>query len=121
MKDIILQLAAKQVNDDPAVQTSVTLVVGGFLVSGSLCCVGDFYEHHPLTKLIQSTVDKTAATDESTSEPTLDDLPNYIHLKDAKYFTPSGNPIPGNQGIYVRIDLESVDGFSFGRLEVEVK
>ncbi len=46
-----------------------------------------------------------------------DTSPNFIHLRDAKYYVlGDNNPIPVNTGVFVRISLESIHGFSFGKL-----
>lgn len=122
MKDILLQAAAKAVNSDPDFKIDVTLVVGGFLITGSISDVKTYFEHNPLTKMMyehantSSCDSKEAGTNESGAEST-NDLPQYIHLKGAQYFTATGNPIPGNENVFVRLDLDSVHGFSFGRLK----
>lgn len=59
-----------------------------------------------------------AETPPETSE-TAEKTYNFIHLRDAKYYLPGVNPIPGNTSVYVRISLESVHGFSFGKLNIE--
>jgi hypothetical protein len=47
--------------------------------------------------------------------------PNYIHLKEAKFFLPSGagKPIPANQGVWWRGRLSEVSGFILGSLAID--
>lgn len=47
--------------------------------------------------------------------------PEFIHLRDTKFFLPGEKPIPDNTGVFVRIALGSVHGFSFGKLEFHSK
>ena len=44
------------------------------------------------------------------------DPPNFIHLKDARFFHTSGQPIPANRGVWWRGRLAEVGGFSLGKL-----
>jgi hypothetical protein len=40
----------------------------------------------------------------------------YVHLMDARFFNTTGNPIPGNRGVWWRARLAEVSGFSMGVL-----
>jgi hypothetical protein len=40
----------------------------------------------------------------------------FIHLKDARTYSPGGEPIPANRGVWWRARLESVDAWCFGEL-----
>lgn len=42
----------------------------------------------------------------------------YIHLSDAKIFSPGQAPIPTNKAIYWRGRISEVDGFFLGMLQV---
>lgn len=44
-------------------------------------------------------------------------IPQLIHLKNAKFYTPNGGSIPNGEGVYWRGKLSSVDGFIWGNLE----
>ncbi|WP_196482435.1 gas vesicle accessory protein GvpU [Burkholderia pseudomultivorans] len=42
--------------------------------------------------------------------------PQFIHVKGARFFSNSGNPIPGNGGVWWRGRISEVDGFCLGEL-----
>jgi hypothetical protein len=44
----------------------------------------------------------------------------FVHLKDARFFSVSGNPIPGNTGVLWRGKISSVGGFFLGTLAAEL-
>ncbi len=54
--------------------------------------------------------------DESDNEPP---PPQYIHLVDARYFAPGGQPIPTNRGVLWRGRINAVSGFNLGTLMAE--
>lgn len=43
----------------------------------------------------------------------------YIHLSDAKIFSPGQTPIPNNRAIYWRGRISEVDGFFLGMLQAD--
>jgi hypothetical protein len=45
--------------------------------------------------------------------------PQYIHLKNTRFFNTSGNPIPGNRGVWWRGRISEVGGFTLGSLAKE--
>ncbi|MBP0716154.1 hypothetical protein J8I33_22850 [Burkholderia sp. AcTa6-5] len=45
--------------------------------------------------------------------------PQYIHIKGARFFSNSGNPIPGNGGVWWRGRISEVDGFCLGELSAD--
>jgi hypothetical protein len=120
MKDLLLTTLISTAEADEPTETDITLVVGGFLVSGLVISAKKYMEHHPITKVFWETLEK-ARSEMPPPEEGEDTSPNFIHLRDAKFFTPGGNPIPQNQPIYWRGPLESVHGFSFGVLSVEIR
>jgi|GEM_PF-2849480 len=121
MKDAILTtLIALAETEKPAeegipLELDITLLVGGFLVSGFIISYKKYMDHHPVTHGIESAKEQFNAGSTETPEETY----NYIHLRDAKFFHPGGQAIPNNQSIFVRIALDSIHGFSFGKLESE--
>jgi|NGEPerStandDraft_6_1074524.scaffolds.fasta_scaffold36592_3 hypothetical protein len=42
--------------------------------------------------------------------------PSFVHLKDARFFHNSGEPIPANQSVLWRGRISEISGFSFGFL-----
>lgn len=100
---------------DAPMEIDITLIVGGFLVSGYVISTKKYMQHHSTTAAISKAVEMCKDENLKTEEKSYD----YIHLRDAKYYVPGSNPIPGNMGVFVRIPLESVQGFSFGKLNIE--
>lgn len=129
MKDVILMALAGLAEIEPAADTEstraaegefgpgVTLLVSGMLVSGYIVSKKKYMGHHPIVTEIQRIREEHEAEmstpDDGESESP---LPDCIHLRDAKCFAAGGNPIPGNTGVFWRISLDAVQGFTFGVL-----
>ena len=123
MKDIILTVISKIANNESQPSLDITLCVGGFLISGTIVSYETYMEHNGFTQFLEEVIqsapkDSDAQSSETNNADAEDDLPDFVHLSNAKYFTPGGNPIPGNEGLFVRVNLESVHSFSFGKLEI---
>lgn len=120
MKDVLLLSAIAMAEAEEPVEIDITLVVGGFLISGFVISAKTYFAHHPLSAEFHKAVEQIEAeritTEEEQKEP---ETRNFIHLRDAKYYTPGQNPIPGNTGVYCRVQLESVLAFSFGKLTTD--
>jgi hypothetical protein len=119
MKDPILEVLidlAESETEKP-IEQDITLIVGGFLVSGYIISSKKYMDHHETTKRIYLAKEKIIAEDSAETPEPPDETYNFIHLRNAKYYLPGAKPIPGNISIYVRISLESVNGFSFGTLD----
>ena len=114
MKDVMLISLAVMAEHDPPIEQDVTLLVGGFLVSGFVVSYEKFAQHHQTSAGIDSAKRIILAENAAPEDKTY----NFLHLRDAKYYLPGVQPIPGNTGVFVRIPIESVNGFSFGKLEV---
>jgi hypothetical protein len=114
MKDVMLISLITLAEADPPMEHDITLLVGGFLVSGFVISYEKYVHHHQTTAGIESAIKQFNADNPEPTEKTY----NFIHLRDAKYYVPGANPIPGNMGVFVRISLESIHGFSFGKLEL---
>lgn len=121
MKDVMLISLIALAKAENPIEQDVTLLVGGFLVSGFVVSYENYVKHHQITESIETAFEELRKVPTPEGEEPADDSPNFIHLRDAKYYHTSGNPIPGNTGVYVRLSLESVHGFSFGKLQAEVK
>ncbi len=115
MKDLILLSLIISAEADPPMEQDVTLLVGGFLVSGFVISYDKYVQHHETIATIESAIQKVKAENPEPTEKTT----NFIHLRDAKYYTPGGAPIPGNTGVFVRLSLESIRGFTLGSLVAE--
>lgn len=113
MKDIMLVALITLAEGEQSIEHDVTLLVGGFLVSGLVISYEKYLQHHPITKEIGLAIEKFNAETPEPSEKTH----NFIHLRDAKYYFPGVKPVPENMSLFIRIPLESVHGFSLGRLE----
>ena len=108
----------------------ITLQVSGMLVSGNLICGNSYFEGFASDFAGGISDSEVAASikeillsfrnDYSTNEDD-DVLPpaRFIHLKDARFFNTSGNPIPGNRGLWWRGRISEVGGFSPGSLQPE--
>ena len=120
MKDVILISLIALAESDKQIEQDVTLLVGGFLVSGFVISYKTYSEHNPITSNIEKVIEELKETKPIESQQDKHS-PNFIHLRDAKYYHTTGNPIPGNTGVYIRIPLSSVHGFSFGKLEIGQK
>lgn len=117
MRDVILEFIVKFAENEDPLETGITLIVDGFLVSGFIVSKDKYMEHNILTSSIEKGIKKAISDAQSqTAEPEDDGERNFIHLRDAKYFTPGQLPIPNNQTVYCRIRLEKVSGFSIGVL-----
>jgi hypothetical protein len=60
--------------------------------------------------------DATAENFDFESAFAADYIPTYIHLRGARFFSPSGQSVPGNEGFFWRGRLDAVDGWSIGVL-----
>lgn len=109
---------------------SITLNVGGVLVSGELAGGEKYFAG--FTKDLKAAglpiefadlfnefgdIYKTQSEQKEQGEST--PPPEYIHLKNARIFHPGGGPIPGNRGVWWRGRLEAIDGFILGVLSAE--
>lgn len=124
-KDWFLQMLVGMANDGLGI--SITLNVGGLLVSGNLVSGKDYLiefgevlsksldpENGENAKGIRESYQNMAedvyGQDESKSAP-----PVYLHMKNAKYFSISGDSLPSNDEVSLwRGRISEVGGFSLG-------
>ena len=117
MKDGILELIVKFSENENPLETGITLITDGFLVSGFIVSKDKYMKHNVLTSSIEEGLKEAISKEQPQSpEPEDDGERNFIHLRDARYFTPGQPPIPGNEAVYCRIRLEKISGFSLGVL-----
>jgi hypothetical protein len=120
MNDTLLLVVINLAEADVPVETDVTLVAGGFLISGSVVSAKKYFTHNAIVTMagmIEQIKTEAARQENNQAEPI---KRNFIHLKDARYYTPGQNPIPSNTGVFCRISLDAISGFSFGRLSVGI-
>lgn len=126
--DWFLQTLVRMVNNSD-LEIGITLQVSGMLVSGILVSGKKYFDgfakdfSSPFSEnpeLAESVRSNFAAYGEIYSQGEENDgevpPPQYIHLKQARFFSTSGNPIPGNKGVWWRGRIGEVGGFSIGSL-----
>jgi hypothetical protein len=123
--DWFLQSLVDMANDGIEVG-GVTLQVSGLLVSGVLAggkayfqgFAEDFASGLDDPGVAESVRDSFAKHGEIYKKEGDDALPfpQYIHLRNARFFNTSGNPIPGNKGVWWRGRISEVAGFTLGSL-----
>jgi hypothetical protein len=117
MRDGILELIVKfSETEESPLESPITLIVGGLLVSGHIISKEKFVAVNPITAMIKEIADKHAEEEGESEEPEDDGKRRYIHLRDAKYFSPGQPPIPSSGFVSCRIKLSDVAGFHFGYL-----
>lgn len=86
----------------------------------------DVYEPFDLTLAEDKPADAQPSDTEVKADDNVDDdgdsappPPSYIHLRNAKIFTPGQSAIPGNRGMLWRGRISEISGFSIGSLSSE--
>lgn len=126
--DWFLQSLVKLANGIPALEIGITLQVSGMLVSGSLVSGARYFEGFSeefssaftddgIADSIKDSYNKfselyPSGEDKNISSPP----PQFIHLKNARFFNTAGSPIPTNRGVWWRGRVSEVGGFSIGSL-----
>jgi hypothetical protein len=110
------------------VEIDVALHVAGLVVTGTLTSGQRYFElmGDALSKATTNMPEVTEALkavakfgdfyaprdeEEKSDRP---DTPQYIHLRNARYFSPAGGPIPASGGLLWRGRVTEVSGFSIG-------
>lgn len=129
-----LQDLVELANSGPFDGVTLTLQMGGILVSGTLTSRTKYFEEgmtqSKLSPFSSSPEDRTwilenfgSEADKKSQEAlALAGTPLrtwYIHLRNARVFHPSGGSIPKNEGVWWRGKITAVDGFFFGSLSIE--
>jgi hypothetical protein len=129
--DWLLAIFVRAANRGASV--SVTLSVGGSIVSGMLVGAAEYLEGLGAEFEATDMDDKDKMGDmfremavqareewsPENDEQTDDYVVSYIHLKDARYLGGAGGYMPSNRGLWWRGRLDKVDGWSFGSLDVQ--
>ena len=115
--------------NDCGIETGVTLLVGGLLVSGMIIPTMKYLDE--FAALFASGVRDDPKLGASFSEffrsykqhlevrPDQGDvpaLPQYIHMKHVRFFTPGQNPLPNNRPALWRGRITEIGGFFLGNL-----
>ncbi len=124
--DWFLRALVRAAQNDGYIGLGLTLQMGGLLVSGALINPKEYFEEFSkmMAKAHIDYVDyalllrKDIAALGEILDPKA--YPTYIHLKEAQYFTPAGDPIPSNSMSLWRGRINRVDGFSLGALEKKI-
>jgi hypothetical protein len=121
--DWFLQKLVSIVNDSP-MQVGVTLTVGGGMVSGTLISATTYFAEFGKVfgdampgggDGIEKSIRQLGEAQQGIEEDAERAPPQFIHLKDAKLFTPSGST-PSNQGVLWRGTIASINGFTLGSM-----
>lgn len=123
-KDIFLKFYAELLNKNP-IDFPITFLVGGSLISGQLIGFNEYRENttpiREFTKFAKSILEDIDNEETTENESNTDkEIPplEFIHLKGAKIYMGTGNPIPSNDGIFLRLSVSSIQGYFFGELGV---
>lgn len=128
--DWFLQSLVNMVNIND-LEFGITLQVSGLLVSGNLVGGKEYFEGFAEDFSSSFTNEPEVAENIKSSFAQYGEIyekkdgeeippPQYIHLKDTRFFNTSGNPIPGNKGVWWRGRISEVGGFTLGSLSRNV-
>lgn len=126
IQDWFLEALVDEANMRNGEFIGITLQTGGAIISGMLVGSAEYFkgvsfhfrdadeEPDPDTWgewLLQRSEEFTFKDDEDLRPA------SYIHLRDARVFNGSHEPIPSNEGIWWRGRISSIDAFWLGRLK----
>lgn len=127
--DWLLQELVSGVNRYPEARVNLTLFTVSGMLSGTLIGAEEYFqifaenycrgfEADSTTEDIRNYYASLGRPEPKadTDEPIDEAPPQYIHLKDAKHFSPSG-VIPNNEGLLWRGTIASISGFTLGLLQ----
>jgi hypothetical protein len=126
--DWFLQRLASFANEH-GLEIGITLQVSGLLVSGILVSGARYFEaiaenfshgltsHADLARVMKEGVASFAEVYARDTGATTPPLPQYLHLKEAQFFSTSGVPVPENQRVWWRGRVSEVGGFTVGQLQ----
>lgn len=111
MEDIFITSLIHLAESHPDGETQITLLVGGFLVSGNVIGYEKFCANVPEA----GEIDKIISENQEAAQPKSPER-HFIHLSEAKYFHPGQLPVPNNMGVFCRIPVSAIQGFNMGSL-----
>lgn len=91
--------------------TSITLCVGGMLVSGEIISADEYHEATGFARVLEK-----LRQHEDSEERMFLQARRFIHLKNARFFMGAHSGIPNNKGVLWRGRLSEVTGFNTGLL-----
>ena len=119
------------VSNISALGFGVTLQVSGLLVSGYLVS-GKTYFEAVGEQVISGIAENAALADQlrklfATFESAYPNdpgqperpVPQFIHLKNARFYSTDGSPVPTNEGVWWRGRISQISGIVIGMLNVE--
>ncbi|HCE5957204.1 hypothetical protein ACP0IK_10575 [Pseudomonas aeruginosa] len=127
--DWFLQELVGNVNRYPEARLSITLFTMSGMLSGTLISAEEYFqlfadsfcqgweseEKKATARSYFLSLGPSPSKDEASS--LTEDAPSqYIHLKNAKHFSPTGE-VPNNDGLLWRGTIASISGFSLGQLQ----
>ena len=108
---VIVELVEAQADDGPKT-VSITLFVGGFMVTGELITFKEYAEGTGFGKFVE------LLDSEQPQPPISPTARMFIHLKNAQFLSGVHTPIPDGAGVYWRGRLSEVGGFCHGKMVV---
>ena len=129
--DYLLAVFVSTINAGKMGELGISLLIGGQWLSGQLVAARDWFEglgayldRIPMTgelgEMVRASGTRAYPPEEEQDVPNADDdvAPNvrigYLHLRDAQLIS-AADPVP-TEGGYVRIRIETIDGWMLGRL-----
>lgn len=123
MKNSLINLVSDLMGGEESGQNwgPVTLCIGGTIISGNVISKASFYEaaQNKRLKTMRDSIVKVAEDNgllENEPESGEFEPEETLYLKDAFYIT-GNRRIPFEGGIYIAVNLESIDAFNIGALE----
>lgn len=130
--DWFLQQQVGTANRKSGFGVSLTLTVGGFLVSGVLVSGEDFIKdfgeklanalgtHFDDEEIKTSIEESYKMLREGIYSVPEDERPEpvFIHMRDVRFFTAAAQPIPTQDGMWWRGKMSDVSGFSLGAMNM---
>ncbi|MEJ7138716.1 hypothetical protein [Amphibiibacter pelophylacis] len=113
MKDALLMTLIAAAEMDRPLEQGVTLLVDGFLVSGEIVSFAQYLHHNSAVEGVERFIQQSGGNASPAGAP------NFIHLKNARFYTASGQSVPSDDGVYWRGAVEAVSGFSFGVIQLD--
>ena len=97
----------------------ITLSVGGLLISGKVIREEQYMARF-LDGSVQEIINKAVKSGKLELPPTKK-AHDFIHLADARFFSPGNLPIPSEGGVLWRGKISAIDGFTLGELREGVR
>jgi len=125
-RDWFLQTLVNMANNSSSTGlVGITLLTHGFLVSGDLVSGREYFKgfaedfasgfgdinNETATTIKENFINMGNQVYDKIKNDDNPPPPTYIHLNNAKFFHPNGNPIPFNKGVWWRGRLSEISGF----------